>query len=91
MLVFGYTSYLNLANDLKCVYERLNSLDFSQEVIELRFKLSENESVFVNQNNVENAFYCSKINISPGLDNISGYLSKLCSQELNSDFQHILN
>ena len=64
-------------------------LDFSKEIQTLSIELCDNQHFSVTQEDVERAFYGTKINKSHGADNICGQLLKACAKEISPVFHRI--
>ena len=74
-----------------CFYNRFDTLDFSNEVQELGFKLKDKQHFQLSQNYILNVFQSTKVNKSTGPDNICGQLLKSCAIEMSSIFHYIFN
>ena len=83
----GFSSDTDFANALNGFYNRFNMLDFSKEIQTLSIELCDNQHFSVTQEDVERAFYGTKMNKSHhGPDNICGRLLKTCAKELKVQF-----
>lgn len=56
--------------------------DFSKEIQELQLELCDNQHFSVKQEDVEKAFYCTKVNKNHEPDNICDQFLKTCAREL---------
>lgn len=83
----GFSSDTAFANALNCFYKRFDM----SEIQELERELCDNQHFFVKQEDVEKAFYCTKVNKSQVPNNICGRLLKTCARELSPVFHKIFN
>ncbi len=87
----GFSSETDFANALNCFYDCFDMFDFSKEIQELKLELCDNQHFSIKHEDVEKAFYCTKVNKSHGPDNICGRLLKTCAKELSPVFHNIFN
>lgn len=87
----GFNSDTELANSLNQFFNRFDTLDFRNEIQDLRNKFEDNQYSEIDQKSVEKAFSSVKVTKSHGPDKICGRLLKFCAKELSPIFHFIFN
>lgn len=87
----GFRSHDYFSNALNMFYSRFESFDFKNEVEELRCLCNDDSHMVLEQAAVENIFFSTKENKSPGPDHIGGRILKHCAKQLTSIFSDIFN
>lgn len=83
-----FSSIIDFDNALNCFYNQFDMFDFRKEKQEI--KLEQFDQHFsISQQDVEKAFFCTKVNKTQGPDNTCGQLLKTCAKELSQVFYSI--
>ena len=85
----GYASNMQLADDLNSFYLRFNSDVFKDKTNDLRELVRDTSAFDIDPSTVTKILKQTKVNKSPGPDNISGRVLKSCASQLSEIFKVI--